>query len=137
MEEIADLSVKGNEVEATFGRGSATEVREIKFGSKDEALDCHRQIETLQNVMAERASQRLEAFRKQQEAEEAKGGDDAVDGNKSRDISIGDKSQKIQLLVEVVSCFNLPIADLNSTDPYLTVFFGTKEVHRTKAISNT
>jgi Ca2+-dependent lipid-binding protein len=37
----------------------------------------------------------------------------------------------IDLLVEIVSATDLPIADRNSTDPYVIVFMGKQEIHRT------
>lgn len=43
----------------------------------------------------------------------------------------------LSLLVEVVSCWNLPIADLTSSDPYVKVMIGPRSVHSTKPISNT
>ena len=43
----------------------------------------------------------------------------------------------VNLLVEVVSATDLPIADVSSTDPYVVVFMGKKEVHRTVTIPKT
>ena len=40
----------------------------------------------------------------------------------------------VNLLVEVVSAADLPIADVSSTDPYVVVFMGKQEVHRTKKV---
>ena len=41
----------------------------------------------------------------------------------------------VNLLIEIVSATNLPIADLNSSDPYVCVEDGRKEWHRTGVIS--
>ena len=43
----------------------------------------------------------------------------------------------LSLLVEVVSCWNLPIADLNSSDPYVKLMIGPRSIHSTKPINNT
>ena len=43
----------------------------------------------------------------------------------------------LSLLVEVVSCWRLPIADLNSSDPYVKISIGPRSVHDTKKIPNT
>eukprot|EP00536_Pseudo-nitzschia_multiseries_P010292 jgi/Psemu1/319826/estExt_fgenesh1_pm.C_3080005 len=40
-------------------------------------------------------------------------------------------AQDINLLVEIVSCSDLPIADSTSTDPYVVVFLGVNAIHRT------
>jgi Ca2+-dependent lipid-binding protein len=42
----------------------------------------------------------------------------------------------LSLLVEIVSCQNLIIADINSSDPYVKVKMGDKDVHTTKYINN-
>ena len=41
----------------------------------------------------------------------------------------------IQILVEIVSASNLPVADILSSDPYVEVYDGSKEIHRTRVIS--
>jgi Ca2+-dependent lipid-binding protein len=45
-----------------------------------------------------------------------------------------DATSDIQLLVEIVSATDLPIADRKSTDPYVIVYLGKQEIHRTKPI---
>jgi len=130
LEEVCDFQHNKNEVEATFGRGSATEVREIKFANTQEAKNFYDQIVALKKTVDDRASQRLEAFRAKQEVVEKE--------VKSRAAKVGvSLEDDIKLMVEIVSCTHLPIADIKSTDPYVTVFFGTDEVHRTKPVANT
>ena len=46
-----------------------------------------------------------------------------------------DGTMPVKLLFEIVSASNLPKADLLSCDPYIIVFEGAKEVHRTKYIA--
>jgi hypothetical protein len=43
----------------------------------------------------------------------------------------------LALLIEIVSCWNLPAADLNTSDPYVKVKIGKRDVHETKPISST
>ena len=45
--------------------------------------------------------------------------------------------EKVSLLFEVVSGWNLPIGDLKTSDPFVVCMFGRREVHRTKHISST
>lgn len=45
--------------------------------------------------------------------------------------------EKITLLVEIVSGWQLPIGDISTSDPYVIVALGREEVHRTKHISST
>jgi hypothetical protein len=40
----------------------------------------------------------------------------------------------ISLLVEIVSCSDLPVADITSTDPYVVVFLGVNAIHKTEYI---
>jgi C2 domain len=42
----------------------------------------------------------------------------------------------VQLLVEIVAAYNLPIADITASDPYVKVYDGDKQVHRTDIIYN-
>lgn len=48
-----------------------------------------------------------------------------------------DKKEDLTLLVEIVSGWNLPAADLTSSDPYVVCFMHGFEVHRTKHIPKT
>jgi len=43
----------------------------------------------------------------------------------------------LSLLVEVVSCWNLPSADLDVSDPYVKLSLGPRAIHKTKSIKNT
>lgn len=45
--------------------------------------------------------------------------------------------EKVSLLLEVVSGWDLPIGDLTTSDPYVVCMFGRREIHRTKYISGT
>ena len=45
-----------------------------------------------------------------------------------------ESSMAIDLLIEIVSATNLPVADIFSSDPYVIVRDGTKELHRTQVL---
>ncbi|KAL3921597.1 MAG: hypothetical protein SGILL_002669 [Bacillariaceae sp.] len=47
------------------------------------------------------------------------------------------KFEKITLLFEIVSGYDLPIGDYTSSDPFVTALLGHQEVHRTKHIEKT
>ena len=51
-----------------------------------------------------------------------------------KDQSIKNDPNSINLLVEIVSASNLPISDIFSSDPFVVVMEGNKELHRTKII---
>lgn len=53
----------------------------------------------------------------------------------TRDVEEQSLDNRIQILVEIVSASNLPIADILSSDPYIKVLNGTEEIHRTKVLS--
>jgi hypothetical protein len=43
----------------------------------------------------------------------------------------------VQILVEIVSAANLPVADIMSSDPYIKVYDGSNEIHRTDVAPKT
>lgn len=47
------------------------------------------------------------------------------------------KGERLDLLIEIVSGWSLPIADISSSDPFVICSINGKEVHRTKHISKT
>jgi len=47
------------------------------------------------------------------------------------------KFEKINLLFEIVSGYDLPIGDFNSSDPFVVALMGNEEVHRTMHVSKT
>jgi hypothetical protein len=54
-----------------------------------------------------------------------------LDDNSNNNIGLNDD---ISLLVEIVSCSDLPVADTTSTDPYVVVFLGVNAIHKTEYI---
>lgn len=52
-------------------------------------------------------------------------------------IRLKPDEKKLDLLIEIVSGWNLPIADLSSSDPFVVCSINGQEVHHTKYISKT
>jgi C2 domain len=48
-----------------------------------------------------------------------------------------DGEEEIRLLVEIVSATDLPVADISSTDAYVVVLMGGREMHKTRVVSKT
>ena len=90
--------------------------REIIFDSIEEAQQFVRLLEQERRLEETRGEARLQA-------------------------ALGDvklpSSEKITLLIEIVSGWDLPIGDFVSSDPYVVCTLGRKEVHRTKPILST
>ncbi len=45
--------------------------------------------------------------------------------------------ENIKILVDIVAAYDLPVGDLRSSDPYVLVRMGSREIHRTKYLSKT
>lgn len=88
----------------------------------------------LRALIKERSKERLSAYQKKQEETKAKLAEASPISNLTRTLSL---DSHVNILVEIVSATDLPIADMKSTDPYIVVYLGKQEVHRTKPISKT
>eukprot|EP00934_Nitzschia_sp_Nitz4_P005692 Nitzschia sp. Nitz4//scaffold348_size17284//6198//9518//NITZ4_008842-RA/size17284-processed-gene-0.10-mRNA-1//-1//CDS//3329548688//5682//frame0 len=159
IDDIVDVELNKREFEATMGLGSNRERREIFFEHDEQvclmlvallnwptlppmmsAKDFWDQIQELRALVTERAQVRLQAFQaSQRKAEESIKNipQDAKENIASRGAPGVEltPSSEINLLLEIVSATNLPIADRKSTDPYVIVYMGTQELHRTQPIS--
>jgi hypothetical protein len=96
------------------------------------AQEFQEELNKLGALIKERAQARLEAFKRNQ-ASTTKS-----IKRMSRSLSVDlSPNGDINLLVEIVSATDLPIADRNSTDPYVIVFMGKQEIHRTPYLTKT
>ena len=111
-----DAKVQDKAFRATFGRAQNTEIWEIHFPTHAAANGFAQQLQKLAHAQIEHKVQRLETF--------------AASYTSTTTTTV-------QLLVEIVSASNLPIADARQTDPYVAVFWGTEQIHQTKSIANT
>lgn len=90
--------------------------RDIIFHSEEEAQEFVQMLEVQKEAGERRAAAKLQG---------------ALKGMKV------DKKEEVILLVEIVSGWDLPAADLTSSDPYVVAFMRGVEVHRTKHIPKT
>lgn len=129
-----------------LGRGNDTKVRDLNFANEHEGMFsesagaslrdrvanvalslCYRPATTFCSILESLG--KLEEGRGQRRVEAFKAG---PHGDKIKDIG-----SKIQILVEIVSAVRLPVADLKSTDAYVTVHLGNRQLHKTDYLSNT
>ena len=102
------------------------------------------EITNLKALVKERAQTRLQAFQQwQRQTEEHMRHMSGLLNGSSGDRSIIGKEMtaesEIQLLIEIVSATDLPVSDRlkQSSDPYIIVYLGHEEIHRTAHISKT
>jgi hypothetical protein len=121
------------------------------------AQDFATELQKLRALIKGRAAQRLEAYQRSQGIAPGIGSTTTTtaDGTviiKSRSCTVGDDdddddsneqqhlmitgSSEINLLIEIVSATDLPIADLHKTDPYVVVYMGKHRIHKTQYISS-
>jgi hypothetical protein len=135
--EILKQIVKKDCVEVQLGLGNDTIVRDFRFvvpGAPPEPGMLHfcQTIERMKVLEQKRAQRQLDQYTLESPLPQS-----AAEGMDTAATTTGAaSSHRIQILVEIVSATNLPVADLVATDAYVVVRFGTKEVHRTAVISN-
>ena len=103
----------GSRVFMRLNQDGVKEKREFVFGSAREADDF------------------TKAFNREK-SRESKRHDKKLKGS-LRDIELK-KDEKLDLLIEIVSGWSLPVADVTSSDPFVVCSINGKEVHRTKYI---
>jgi hypothetical protein len=105
------------------------------------AKDFYEELHNVRAFVEERTKTRLASFVKKQAKLQTTS--TSTTTTKSRAVG-GDSSpqqaftadSEIKLLFEIGGAYNVPMADRNTSDPYIIVFLGKKEIHRTKPISN-
>lgn len=97
------------------------------------------ELSQLKALAKERAQKRLEAFQLSQRRIKEYVRQESSDLPSHLLQSFSDLSSDIELLIEVVSATNLPVADRlkHSSDPYIEIFLGSEEIHRTRWIPRT
>jgi hypothetical protein len=137
-------------LEATFGLGNRRQRRDIFFATDKQAQEFYHQLQGLRDLVTNRAKERLQAY-KFKRAESKRRMIEAMEHAATTRITSRavpttsmlnslstnmDEHTQIRLLVEIVSAQDLPVADANSTDPYLSIYLGPHKIHRTKTIHN-
>ncbi len=104
-------------------------------------MDFWEELRQLKALVKERAQTRLEAFQEsQRETQESiKQMSQKLPTALTRSLSDMTAQSEIQLLIEIISATHLPIADRTkkSTDPFVVVYLGNEEIHRTRHIPRT
>jgi hypothetical protein len=131
LEDIDILKSHGKTVEMRLGSGNETVIRDVKFEGEKEANAFVQNLEHLATLEKTRARQQVELYKSSRTAS------DSARNGMSRALGPdgSDGDEKINILVEIVSAMDLPVADLLSTDAYVIVRMGGSEVHRTSVIS--
>lgn len=122
----------GRVCEVKLGSSSEVIVRDIKFDSEEDRTSFEKVMDKLSTLERERAHRRVTAY-KDKDRKPQKELNWAL---KERALSMRDEGiETINLLVEIVSAIDIPVADVYSSDAYVIVRMGGKEVHRTGVIS--
>jgi len=125
LDAVSILEVVGSRnLQIQLGVGRHTKVRDLHFASKPDLQDFVERFEGLKSLQAERAQRLVNTHR-----------------SKSGILSRGlfgdgaDDDKGVAILLEIVSASHLPVTDYLSSDPYIKVMDGDRELHRTATIS--
>jgi hypothetical protein len=137
LDYIDDVEIHNStSLEAKFGRGNNTEVRDLKFTSVAEVQDFESILTRLRNLSMEVVDNKVRTFQQEIAASNATSNTEE-NAKLLQPLSSTITDEDVNLLVEIVSATDLPVADLLSSDPYVVVWLGKEEVHRTKTIPKT
>jgi hypothetical protein len=153
-------------VEVKMGSGAQAVTRDVKFETPDDAAGFERLLAKLRDREKARAQRKVAQYRELQRERAAAAGKKKKEGAFGGGLALfeasessandggrddGDATERgegsagggvggddtIHLLVEIVSATDLPVADLASTDPFVVVLMGGRQVHKTKVVSKT
>lgn len=122
---IATMDLKNldsRKVEIEIGVGKDVLVREFNFETPHDVETFAKTFDKMKELMHERGN-RLAAEHLINPSEKQK-----------TELNLDDS---VNLLIEIVSATNLPIADVSSSDPYVIVEDGKKQWHKTGVVSQT
>lgn len=113
---------RGKSVEVRLGTGQEAVIRDLKFASSSAAEDFAHALDACEQLSLARARRQIQEFQ-----------------TSSRGVADDTTSdaENVKLLIELVSATDLPVADLNTSDPYAICRFGETEIHRTQVMDNT
>jgi C2 domain len=153
-------------LEVKMGFGAQTVTRDLKFDTAEDAAGFERLLNKLRDREKARAQRKVAQYKINRQhkleaaAATAKSGDkggskgflrfaatetseagselasgtgDATESSEK----VGVDGDEIRLLVEIVSATDLPVADISSTDAYVVVLMGGREMHKTRVVSKT
>jgi hypothetical protein len=135
---VVVLKSYGRSCEVKFGTNNEVIVRDIKFDSEKDRLSFQRVMDKFSALERERAESQYEAYKSSKQGSDSKSKKEYKDSSAIRTMALPgleEGTEPINLLVEIVSAMDIPVADLFSSDAYVIVQMGGKEVHRTGVIS--
>jgi Ca2+-dependent lipid-binding protein len=128
------LKTSGRSCEVRLGTSNEIIVRDIKFDSEKDRTSFEKVMDKLSTLERERAQRQVTAYKRIKKDK----GTPSKESNwtlKTRALSMLEEgTETINLLVEIVSAIDIPVADIYSSDAYVIVRMGGKEVHRTGVI---
>jgi hypothetical protein len=131
LEDIGILKTAGKVVELRLGHGNETVVRDIKFESADDALSFQQLLEHMHQLERDRTQKQVALYK-----DKLRSTPPTSPSGSKQVVGLEDNVSSINLLVEIVSASNLPVADMFTSDAYVVVHMGGNEIHRTKVISS-
>lgn len=126
------LKVHGRTVEVKLGSGTETVVRDFRFDNANAATKFEEAMLHVQSLASDRAKRQIQAYKSNTTSNLLSSPRDINTTIAEGDEEMGDG---INILVEIVSATDLPVADISSTDAYCIVRLKGKEIHRTEVIS--
>ena len=116
-----------------MGSGTETVVRDFRFENSNAATKFEEAMHDVQSLAHDRAKRQIQAFKSGNQTDLL-----SSPRNISTSIDEGDEEMggdRINILVEIVSATDLPVADISSTDAYVIARMKGQEIHRTDVIS--
>jgi Ca2+-dependent lipid-binding protein len=128
------LKSSGRSCEVKLGTSNEVVIRDIKFDSEKDRTSFEKVMDKLSTLEHERAQRQVAAYKSIKKDTERK----PQEVNRklmARALSMSEEgTDTINLLVEIVSAIDIPVADMYSSDAYVIVRMGGNEVHRTNFI---
>ena len=140
MDDFAILKGVGKVLEISVGNGNEKIIRDLKFDTESELASFRSCYDRMAQLAWERTERLVDEYKKASPKSKSSPREGRII---SRALPGGDEDplledmDQINLLVEIVGAENLPIADIVSSDPYVIVRMGNKEIHRTEVIPKT
>jgi hypothetical protein len=133
LEDVIIIKSSGRSCEVRLGTSNEIIVRDIKFDSEKDRTSFQKVMDKFSSLERERAQRQVTAYKRIKKGAPQNALNSTL---KARALSMLEEgTETINLLVEIVSAMDIPVADIYSSDPYVIVRMGGKEVHRTGIIS--
>lgn len=143
LEEIRVIRVLGRTLEVKLASGSDVIIRDYKFHTELEARSFQKMLDRMRQLEDQRSQRQIMEYReKRAKSLVATSVAKSTTANRELDLPKLDGTttsadEMIHLLIEIVSAKDIPVADLYSSDPYVSVRMKSKEIHKTDFIAKT